>query len=60
MKKFPIVCVGGSVGGLDAFIRLLENIRADMGVAIVSHITLFTTLKILECATGTQTDILWK
>lgn len=33
--NFPIVCVGGSVGGLDAYTRLLENLPADMGVAIV-------------------------
>ena len=35
MKDFPIVCVGGSAGGLDAYIRLLKNLPADMGVAIV-------------------------
>lgn len=34
-KDFPVVCVGGSAGGLDAFTRLLENLPADMGVAIV-------------------------
>ncbi len=34
-KDFPIVCVGGSAGGLDAYIRLLTNLPADMGVAIV-------------------------
>ena len=34
-KKFPIVCVGGSAGGLDAYIRLLQNMPNDMGVAIV-------------------------
>ena len=32
---FPVVCVGGSAGGLDAYIRLLRNLPADMGVAIV-------------------------
>lgn len=32
---FPIVCVGGSAGGLDAYIRLLRHLPADMGVAIV-------------------------
>jgi chemotaxis response regulator CheB len=39
--NFPIVCVGGSTGGLDAYIRLLKNLPADMGVAIaiVNHIT---------------------
>lgn len=45
MKHFPIVCVGGSAGGLDAYIRLLQNLPPDMGVAIVivNHITLFAT-----------------
>lgn len=35
------MCVGGSAGGLDAYIRLLQNLPADMGVAIVivNHIT---------------------
>jgi chemotaxis response regulator CheB len=27
--------VGGSAGGLDAYIRLLRHLPADMGVAIV-------------------------
>lgn len=46
MKSFPIVCVGGSAGGLDAYIRLLQNLPADMGVAIVivNHITSVPTL----------------
>lgn len=35
VKSFPIVCVGGSAGGLDAYIRLLQNLPADLGVAIV-------------------------
>lgn len=45
VKKFPIVCVGGSAGGLDAYIRLLQNLPSDMGVAIVivNHITLMPT-----------------
>ena len=45
LKNFPIVCVGGSAGGLDAYIRLLKCMPADMGVAIVivNHITLFPT-----------------
>lgn len=34
-KDFPVVCVGGSAGGLDAFTRLLQNLPVDMGVAIV-------------------------
>jgi len=45
VKKFPIVCVGGSAGGLDAFIRLLQNLPCDMGVAIVivNHLTIMPT-----------------
>jgi chemotaxis response regulator CheB len=45
LKNFPIVCVGGSAGGLDAYIRLLQNLPADMGVAIVivNHITIMPT-----------------
>jgi len=45
MKNFPIVCVGGSAGGLDAYMRLLKNLPADMGVAvvIVNHITVMPT-----------------
>ena len=34
-KDFPVICVGGSAGGLDAYIRLLRNLPANMGVAIV-------------------------
>lgn len=34
-KDFPIVCVGGSAGGLDAYMRLLKNLPPDLGVAIV-------------------------
>lgn len=34
-KDFPIVCVGGSAGGLDAYTRLLRHLPVDMGVAIV-------------------------
>ena len=35
IKNFPVVCVGGSAGGPDAYTRLLKNLPADMGVAIV-------------------------
>ncbi len=34
-KTFPVVCVGGSAGGLDAYTRLLRHLPADLGVAIV-------------------------
>jgi chemotaxis response regulator CheB len=45
-KDFPIVCVGGSAGGLDAYIRLLQNLPADMGVGIVivNHTRLVATM----------------
>lgn len=45
MKNFPIVCIGGSAGGLDAYIRLLQNLPPDLGVAfvIVNHITTMPT-----------------
>jgi two-component system, chemotaxis family, protein-glutamate methylesterase/glutaminase len=45
-KVFPVVCVGGSAGGLDAYTRLLKNLPADMGVAIVivNHLRTVDTL----------------
>jgi two-component system, chemotaxis family, protein-glutamate methylesterase/glutaminase len=45
-KNFPIVCVGGSAGGLDAYIRLLRNLPPDLGVAIVivNHLRTVATL----------------
>jgi len=46
VKDFPVVCVGGSAGGLDAYTRLLKNLPADMGVAIVfvNHVRTFATM----------------
>jgi chemotaxis response regulator CheB len=43
---FPIVCVGGSAGGLDAYTRLLRHLPPDMGVAvvIVNHLRHVDTL----------------
>ena len=43
---FPLVCVGGSAGGLDAYKRLLGNLPADLGTAvvIVNHLRKTTTL----------------
>jgi len=43
---FPVVCVGGSAGGLDAYIRLLDRLPSDMGVAvvIVNHLRVVATL----------------
>ena len=45
-KDFPVVCVGGSAGGLDAYVRLLKNLPDDMGVAIVivNHLRTVATL----------------
>ena len=46
IKEFPIVCVGGSAGGLDAYTRLLRHLPADLGVAIVivNHLRTVATL----------------
>jgi chemotaxis response regulator CheB len=45
-KNFPVVCIGGSAGGLEAYTRLLKNLPADMGVAlvIVNHLRTVATL----------------
>src|ERR1700684_4154708 len=45
-KNFPVVCVGGSAGGLDAYTRLLQHLPSDMGVAIVvvNHLRTVATL----------------
>lgn len=45
-QNFPVVCVGGSAGGLDAYVRLLQHLPADMGVAIVivNHLREVATL----------------
>jgi len=47
-RHFPIVCVGGSAGGLDAYIRLLHHLPADMGVAIVIVKNLRTVATLLN------------
>ena len=41
----PVVCVGGSAGGLDAYTRLLQRLPNDMGVAIVivNHLRIVAT-----------------
>ena len=46
IRDFPLVCVGGSAGGLEAYIRLLENWPTDLGAAIVivNHLRTTTTL----------------
>ena len=45
-KDFPVVCVGGSAGGLDAYIRLLQHLPSELGVAfvIVNHLRKTATL----------------
>jgi chemotaxis response regulator CheB len=42
---FPVVCVGGSAGGLDAYTRLLRRLPNDMGAAIVivNHLRVVAT-----------------
>ncbi len=44
--NFPLVCVGGSAGGLDAYTRLLRNLPDNLGVAvvIVNHLRKTATL----------------
>jgi two-component system, chemotaxis family, protein-glutamate methylesterase/glutaminase len=45
-KDFPVGCVGGSAGGLDAYTRLLQHLPADMdvGIVIVNHLRTTATL----------------
>jgi chemotaxis response regulator CheB len=45
-NTFPVVCVGGSAGGLDAYTRLLTHLPSDMGVAIVivNHLRIVATM----------------
>src|SRR6202163_495398 len=44
-QDFPVVCVGSSAGGLDAYTRLLRHLPPDMGVAIfiVNHLRTVAT-----------------
>ena len=46
MSNFPLICIGGSAGGLDAYIKMLQCFPADMNVAviIVNHITIAPTM----------------
>jgi chemotaxis response regulator CheB len=59
---FPVVCVGGSAGGLDAYMRLLRHLPADMGVAIVivNHVRTFATLlhEILPSCTAMPVELI--
>lgn len=60
--KFPVVCVGGSAGGLDAYTRLLQHLPADLGVAvvIVNHLrTVATRLhEILPSSTSMPVELI--
>ncbi len=47
-QDFPVVCVGGSAGGLDAYTRLLQHLPADLGVAVVIVNHLRTTATLLH------------
>jgi len=46
LRNFPVVCVGGSAGGLDAYIRLLKHLPEDTGAAfvIVNHLRTVATM----------------
>jgi len=61
-KDFPIVCVGGSAGGLDAYTRFLKHLPPDMGVAIVivNHLRTVATLlhKILPHSTKMPVELI--
>lgn len=62
IKDFPVVCVGGSAGGLDAYIRLLKHLPDDMGVAvvIVNHLRTVATMlhEILPQYTGMPVELI--
>jgi two-component system chemotaxis response regulator CheB len=34
-RDFPVVCVGGSAGGLQAYVTLLQHLPVDLGIAVV-------------------------
>jgi chemotaxis response regulator CheB len=61
-KDFPVVCVGGSAGGLDAYTRLLRRLPNDMGVAIVivNHLRIVATQlhEILPRFTGMPVELI--
>jgi two-component system, chemotaxis family, protein-glutamate methylesterase/glutaminase len=61
-RDFPVVCVGGSAGGLDAYTRLLRHLPADMGVGIVivNHLRTVATLlhEILPRCTGMPVELI--
>ena len=34
-KNFPVVCVGGSAGGLNSYVDIISNLPSNLGIAIV-------------------------
>jgi chemotaxis response regulator CheB len=62
--NFPVVCIGGSAGGLDAYKTLLQNLPADMGVAIiiVNHLRHVVTRlhEILPNYTKMPVSLIWE
>ena len=36
MRAFPLVCLGASAGGLDAYVRLFGNLPANIALAVVA------------------------
>jgi two-component system chemotaxis response regulator CheB len=58
----PIVCVGGSAGGLDAYKRLLDHLPVDLGAAIVivNHLRHVSTMlnEILPYHTQMPVDLI--
>jgi len=47
-QDFPLICVGGSAGGLDAYKRLLRNLPANLGIAVVIVNHMRTTASLLD------------
>jgi len=62
VREVPVICVGGSAGGLDAYVRLLDNLPVDLGAAIVivNHLRTVSTLlhEILPKHTGMPVDLI--
>jgi two-component system, chemotaxis family, protein-glutamate methylesterase/glutaminase len=61
-KDFPVVCIGGSAGGLGAYTRLLPHIQTGLGVAvvIVNHLRIVATQlhEILPHYTGMPVELI--
>ena len=67
-NEFPVICVGGTAGGLDAYERLLRCLPPDLGAAIVivNHLRVVTTRlhgilpRCTQMPVGLITDGLWR